>query len=108
MPIETTEMVKHDKMWTHFVKSLPMLIQDLRVVITTFTNYSISTSNVTFWSRKDVTDYVRLAECTVRRALYLLKQQKSINSLSKLDYVVFWDIQHSNFEIRGLILHRYY
>nr|XP_012224235.1 PREDICTED: aminopeptidase N-like isoform X2 [Linepithema humile] len=106
MPIQTTENDdKRDMMWTHFEKSPLMSIQHLRVVITTFTS-NISSANVTFWGRKNMTYYLHLAKCIAQQVLYSVKRETSIDKFPKIDYVAFWDTQHNSTETWGLIIHR--
>ncbi|XP_067216444.1 thyrotropin-releasing hormone-degrading ectoenzyme-like isoform X2 [Linepithema humile] len=106
MPIQTTENDKRDMMWTHFEKSPTMFIQHIKVVITTFVNISTSVANVTFWSRRNVTNRLKLVKCIAQQVLYFLKRENTIDKLPKIDYVAFWDTQHNNSVTWGLILQR--
>ncbi|XP_067216466.1 aminopeptidase N-like isoform X2 [Linepithema humile] len=108
MPIQATEndKLESDMMWTHFEKSTSIFIEHIKVVITSFTNTHTSVGNVTFWSRKNMTGYLHLAECIAQQVLYFLKRQNAIDKLPKIDYVAFWDDQHNTTETWGLILHR--
>ncbi|XP_067216233.1 aminopeptidase N-like isoform X2 [Linepithema humile] len=102
MLIQTTEN-DNDMMWTHFKKSV-MSIQHLKVVVTTFTSISTSVGNVTFWSRRNVTNRLKLAKCIAQKVLYFLKRENNMDKLAKMDYVAFWDTQHNNNMIWGLTL----
>ncbi|XP_067216546.1 thyrotropin-releasing hormone-degrading ectoenzyme-like isoform X2 [Linepithema humile] len=106
MPVQTTENDdKSDMMWTHFEKSPLMFIQHLKFVITTFTKVSTSAANITLWSRKDTINYLQLAQCISEQILHFLTRENSaLAKISKIDYVVFWDTQHNNSLIWGLIL----
>ncbi|XP_067216434.1 endoplasmic reticulum aminopeptidase 1-like isoform X1 [Linepithema humile] len=106
MPIQTTENDKHDMMWTHFEKSPSMSIQHLKVVIITSTNISTSVENVTFWSTRNVTNYLKFAICIAQQVLHFLKHENNIEKITKIDYIVLWDTQKDITEPWTLILQR--
>ncbi|XP_067211210.1 thyrotropin-releasing hormone-degrading ectoenzyme-like [Linepithema humile] len=106
MPIRIQVENLDDTLWTYFDKSPLMFPEHLTIVISTFTNFFVSTRNVKFWYKKEVIDQMRFAENIVRVVLYYLKLKSRGIILPKLDYFVIEDFEHSNEKTRGFILLR--
>ncbi|XP_067216495.1 aminopeptidase Ey-like isoform X2 [Linepithema humile] len=105
MLIKTTKLDKNNMKWTHFYKSPFMSVQHLTIVITTFSKIPFGHTNVTIWCRESTTQHVLFALNIVEQVVSFLKE-RSVIKIQKIDYVAFWDVQHSNIETLGLILHR--
>ncbi|XP_012231866.2 aminopeptidase N-like [Linepithema humile] len=105
MPIQKKVEDMRNMLWTQFDTSPSMSVQHLTIVITTFTNFFASYRNVKIWYRKEMIDQLRFAENIVHGVVYYLAQKNS-RKISKIDYVVTNDFQHSNIRTRGFVLLR--
>lgn len=105
MPVQKKVGDKNNMTWTHFDKSLLMLSQKLMILITTFTNIS-SHTNITFWCRENMVNYIKFAEDIVQGVVHFLRSKSQITQISKIDYVILWDFQHITIETIGLVLIR--
>nr|XP_012225741.1 PREDICTED: glutamyl aminopeptidase-like isoform X1 [Linepithema humile] len=105
MPIRVRNKAANSMMWTDFDESLPMPVQRISFMITTFTNVSSQFANVTIWCRPSVWIYVLYAKDVLEKVVPYFKE-KYMLELSKLDIVAVWHCHDYNITTLGLILLR--
>ncbi|XP_067204160.1 glutamyl aminopeptidase-like isoform X2 [Linepithema humile] len=105
MPIRVRNKAANSMMWTDFDESLPMPVQRISFVITTFTNVSSQFANVTIWCRPSVWIYVLYAKDVLEKVVPYFKE-KYMLELSKLDIVAVWHRHDYNTTTLGLIFLR--
>lgn len=90
--------------WIYFSIS-PMSIHNFGIMITTFNEMFINSSNVRFWCRKEIENQMKFAVNIAVGVVNFLKQKTTIK-ISEMNYFVFTDFPQNATEMPGIVLLR--
>nr|XP_012230274.1 PREDICTED: aminopeptidase N-like [Linepithema humile] len=97
---------ENNMMWTHFVKSPFMSIGHLTIVITSLHYIPSFNTSIKIWNNVSMSHNILYVQKILFHVMNIL-QSKTWAKISKIDYVVIWDVQQfNNIETWGFIIQR--